>query len=564
MAARQAQFPLPGTNVTGGFGRTALTPRGLPVCTGNGGVVPCPPTTEIPQNVRIGDIDGGGHPEIVIGANFFTEIPQTAHPSSHCAQAQANTICLQAGRAYVYRGEDVAGSNPAVVLDGTGPGQTPAKVIRNLAAQSDANDPAAFVRSEAFGHAAMPVGDVGQCRSGGAFPVVNPGDRCSIAARTNVRDGKPDMLISAHLADAPISNPDPSRFNEGVSFLLDGATGAVLHVIHHPEAQASAFFGYTTRQTFPFGQLFGTTLPDYVQAGWQNYAGKPAAGRLYVLNGDFNNPFAVIGTLNDPTPTTNERFGVAREGVGDLVPGETGVEAMVGPFPSNENFSDAITDVHFMNLLSGKELQRIPDPDQQLSSSFGYQVTPLGDLNDDGFLDFATAASTWDSPGTGGATGITNQGRIYVFRSDNTPPPNPGGYGGPVVYPRPTPGGGPGGPTSLAGCPPGRRLLTLTSGNDQRNGTAGNDLIFAGAGNDTVDALGGDDCVDLGLGNDGGQGGLGRDLILGGGGVDRIEGNDGNDRLRGGSLADTILGGFGNDVLHGQSGNDRASWQPWA
>ena len=289
VADRQAQFPLPGTNVTAGFGRTAITPRGLPVCAGNAGVTPCPPATDIPQPVRIGDIDNQGQPEIVIGANFFTEIPQTANPSSHCAQAPANTICFQTGRAYIYRGEEVAGSSPAVVLDGTGPGQTPPKVIRNPAAQADTPDQAAFVRAEAFGHAVMPVGDVGQCRSGGTFPVVGPGDRCSRDARTNVRDGRPDVIISAHLADGPYHNPDPSRFNEGVSFLVDGSTGAILHVINHPEVQASAFFGYTTRQTFPFGQLFGTPLPDYVQAGWQNYAGKPQAGRLYVLNGDFNN-----------------------------------------------------------------------------------------------------------------------------------------------------------------------------------------------------------------------------------------------------------------------------------
>ena len=553
---RRLQFA--GTTIVAGFGRTAITPRGLPVCAGNAGVTPCPPTSEIPQNVRTGDIDGGGHPEIVIGANFFPEIPQTAHPNSHCAQAPANTICHQAGRAYIYRGEDVAGSNPAVVLDGSGPGQTPAKVIRNMAAQADIGDQAAFVRAEAFGHAVMPVGDVGTCRSGTAgFPVVAPGERCTVAARTNAPDGKPDVIISAHLADGPAFNPDPSRFNEGVSFVVDGATGAFLHTIHHPEPQPSAFFGYTTRQTFPFGQLFGTALPDYVQASWQNYAGKPAAGRLYVLNGDFNNPFALIATVNDPTPTSNARFGVAREGVGNLVPTEPGVEALVGNFPANENFPDAITDVHFMNLLNGKSLQRIDDPDQQPSSSFGYQVTPLGDLNEDGFLDFAASSPSWDSPAVGAVAGRSNQGRIYIYRSDNTaPPPTGGGRGGG--------GGGGGTPTRPAGplqaftdCPASAaNVIRGSAAGGSITGTPRGDRIFGGTGNDIVDALAGDDCVDLGTGDDRGQGGLGNDLLIGGLGGDRVAGSDGNDRLRGNPGNDRLEGGRGNDNVAGDSGND--------
>jgi len=380
----------------------------------------------------------------VIGANRFTEVPATAQPDSHCAQAAAGTPCLDAGRVYVYRGEEIAGSNPAEILDGVGAGETPPKIIRNLGAQSDAND-RTFTRSEIFGHAQFPIGDVGACRTGGGFAAVSPGDRCSTAARTNVPDGRPEMVISAHRADGTVFNPDPSRFEEGFSFLVDGATGTFLHIYHHPEPLPNALYGYTTRQSFPVGNLFGTPLPELLQAGWQNYQGKAAAGRLYLLNGDFNNPFPVIATLEDPTPTTNERFGVARESVGDLVPGNTGGELLVGNFPSNVGRPDAITDMHFMNALSGQELQRISDPDQQLASQFGYQATPLGDLNEDGFLDFATSSPQWDSPASGGTAGVTNQGRIYIFRSDNSPAPTP------PRAPGGTPGGGPpgGGPNNV-------------------------------------------------------------------------------------------------------------------
>lgn len=554
IAARQAEFPLPATNVRGGFGRTATTPRGLPLCAGNGGVVPCPSTTVIPEAVRIGDMEGGGQPDVVIGANRFAEIGSTANPESHCAQqADPNGICLDAGRAYIYRGEDIAGTNPATTLE------TPLRTLKNPGAQSDAND-ITFTRSEIFGHAQFPIGDVGVCRTGGSFGTANPGERCATRSRTNVPDGKPEVIISAHRADAPINNPDPSRFEEGFSFLVDGATGAILHVYHHPEPQPNALFGYTTRQTFALGDMGGSVLPDLVHGAFQNAQNKTQAGRLYLLNGDFNAPFPILSLLNDPTPTTNERFGIAREGVGDLVPGNTGNEMLVGNFPSNENLPDALTDLHFMNALSGNELQRISDPDQQPSSQFGYQVSPLGDLNDDGFLDFATSAPLWDSPGTGGAAGTRNQGRIYIYRSDNTQPPpdggGGGGGGGAGIDPGPTPSAPPSPALALTGCGAGKSSLSLTAGNDTRNGTTGGDLIFAGAGNDVIDALAGDDCVDLGLGDDRGQGGSGSDLVLGAAGDDRVLGNDGNDRLRGGPGVDRVLGGFGDDTLHGQGDND--------
>ncbi|MDQ4026186.1 MAG: hypothetical protein M3217_11975, partial [Actinomycetota bacterium] len=545
--AQQSQFPGPAIVVRGGFGRTAITPRGLPVCTGNGGVTPCPSVTLMPQAVRIGDMDGGGVPDAVIGANRFTEIGSTAAPGSHCQQTDPagtnlSAVCFDAGRAYMYRGEDIAGSNPATPLE------TPMRTLRNPAAQSDVNDQT-FTRSEIFGHAMFPIGDVGQCRTGGAFGTVGPGERCTTAARTNVPDGRPDVIISAHRADATPFNPDPSRWEEGFSFLIDGATGAYLHIYHHPEPQANALFGYTTRQSFPIGDVGFSPLPDLVQGAFQTTHDRAQAGRLYLLNGDFNASFPLIQALNDPTPTTNERFGIAREAVGDLVPGNTGPELLVGVFPSNEQgFPDARTDLHFMNSRSGEELQRISDPDNQLASQFGYQVSPLGDLNVDGFLDFATAAPSWESPGAGAAAGRTNQGRIYIYRSDNSPPPASRRPAAPT----------PAAPArSLAGCAAGKASLSLTAGNDTRNGTPRGDLIFAGAGNDIIDALAGDDCVDLGLGNDRGQGGAGKDLVLGEGGDDRILGNDDDDRLRGGPGIDTVLGGFGNDTLHGQSGNDR-------
>lgn len=147
-------------------------------------------------------------------------------------------------------------------------------------------------------------------------------------------------------------------------------------------------------------------------------------------------------------------------------------------------------------------------------------------------------------PGTGNAVTFTVV----------APSPGPADGGGRRSYiaPRPPPG-------TLAGCPLGGQLLSLTSASDNRNGTSGNDLIRAGSGDDTVDALAGDDCVDLGPGVDRGQGGAGDDLVRGGDGSDRVLGNDGDDRLSGGAGPDAVLGGTGNDTVYGQAGHDRVA-----
>lgn len=93
----------------------------------------------------------------------------------------------------------------------------------------------------------------------------------------------------------------------------------------------------------------------------------------------------------------------------------------MGNFSSQGGRPDAQSDLHFFQPAGEQVLQTISSPDPQPASSFGYQAVPLGDLNEDGFLDFATSSPNFDAPSVGGATGIADQGRIYIFRSDNSP-----------------------------------------------------------------------------------------------------------------------------------------------
>ena len=459
IASRIAENPLPAVAtaanpVRGGFGRTVTSPRGLPPCATNSGIGDCPSQVTIPSAVRIGDLDQGGVPDIIVGANGFPETGATAHPDSHCAATAGTATCVQTGRSYVYRGEDIAGSNPATNLE------TPLWTLRALSAQKD--DP--FVpagTNENFGHSQMPVGDVGTCRSGGAFPVATAGARCVASARTITPDGKPDFVISAHRSDVPIFNPDPAFTETGVSFLYDGATGAILYTYNDPEPQKDALFGFTTGQQFAVGNLGDTALPDVVLAGFQQASNKAQAGRAYVFSGNFTANFITFAQIDDPTPNTFGRFGNPTEGVGDLVQGaQVGNEVMVGQFSAVQTplKEDTDFDVNIMNPANNKQLQNIKDPDNQPESGFGSKLFPMGDLNTDGFLDFAVSSVRWDKPAAGADPAILDAGRLYIFRSDpnavvppppsNVGPPGPAGARGPAG---PTGGRGATGPTGPKG-----------------------------------------------------------------------------------------------------------------
>jgi hypothetical protein len=74
-------------------------------------------------------------------------------------------------------------------------------------------------------------------------------------------------------------------------------------------------------------------------------------------------------------------------------------------------------EVAFVNTLNGTTLQAVGDPDQQRGSDFGIGIAPLGEINGDGFLDFAVSAARLDRGG------LTDVGRLYVMRSNNTPLP---------------------------------------------------------------------------------------------------------------------------------------------
>jgi FG-GAP repeat protein len=396
------------------FGATVLAPAGLPACADNAGVGSCLPSSgsgSMPEAVRTGDLDGGGRPDIVVGASFVQDRDST-NPACDDTPGPDNNVCDRSGRLYMYRGEEIAGSDPSAVLS------APAWNIKNPLAQADAPGLTVATEPELFGDSAAPVGDVGTCTA--AAPV--PGRRCPSAEISQTLDGKPEVLVSAARVDYPLQNPNPDRFDVGVALLLDGATGALLHTYLHPEPQAGSIFGFTIANQPAAGDLGHTVLPDlYLPAVSQNVQFR-GQGRGYVLNGERVSPDTItLATLNDSTPQASGGFGTSSAGAGDLV-GDSRNELLVGElsFHSPPQNPNTISDVHIFDPLTEQALQTIADPDQQAASNFGASLAPLGDLNGDGFLDLAVGAGRFDA-----STNQPDTGRLYVFRSNNTPPPTP-------------------------------------------------------------------------------------------------------------------------------------------
>jgi hypothetical protein len=398
-----------------GFGGTVLAPSALPPCAGNGGVGACASVT---ADIRRGDLDGGGRADIVVGARSYHESNPATNPA--CDPGP----CTEAGRFYVYRGESIAGSNPATDYD------TAIQTIKNPMAQSD--DPAqpAHTYREAMGYSVAPLGDVGRCND--ATPT--PGDYCRSVPPGPTppqTDGVPDWVASSHRVDMF------GMFDTGVAFVIDGRTGEIINLHRHPEPQSSSIFAFSNYNQPAPGDLASSTLPDSYQSAMVQNGQYRAQGKGWVMRGDqFGGAnHAYLSVLNDPTPNKIGNFGTSSAGIGN-VSGDDRNEMMIGAYGPHapQVIDDVISDVHIFSPLTDQALQTIPDPEQQPGSGFGRVVMPMGDLNDDTFLDYAVGAGGYDpgqsvicSPCTGNNPA---QGRIYLMLSDNSPAPPSGGSGG--------------------------------------------------------------------------------------------------------------------------------------
>lgn len=539
LADRQSQAALGGGPQ---FGRVMASPQAMAPCAGsvaennNAGVGPCPPT---PLASRIGDLDGDGVGDIVVTARNFRETPAQSVPGTVCADSTV-AFCTN-GKAWAYSGAAIAGSDPEAILD---------TIIYDI------QNPIAQTASGEFGGNLYRLGDV-DTNVGTTDCFATPG-AASCA---------PEFTIAVRNADYPLASPRIGFDAVGAAVVFKGATGAVHQTrggtvaVTHPEIQKLAQFSGSFNGGRAVGDLGATTLPDILlPAGLQN-AHTTDDGKIWAFNavgggGGATGSWQFAG-MTDPTPVVGGNFGGAFTGVGNLVggPGAPANELLVGGFrfdPFTETTNNTVADVHFVNIESGRNLMTIPNPSGATGDGFGVGLIPMGDLNADGYLDFAASAYL--------ANGVrAAQGRAWIFTSDNSPPPPPPTRPAPQVTGPAAPAPAPPSGTQTVSLQPGacanRTIGTLDG--ERIRGTLAGDEIFGFGGRDSISGYQGRDCVDGGRSGDRLYGGDGNDKLVGGSGGDRLDGGDGRDELFGGSGRDRLDGSYGDDMLAGGSGNDR-------
>ena len=527
------------------FGRVMASPQAMPPCAGSpaennsNGIGPCPPT---PRPSRIGDLNGDGAPDIVVTARNFRETPAQAVPGTVCARSTA-TFCTN-GKAWAYSGGAIPGSNPRAILD---------TIIYDM------RNPIAQTTSGEYGGNLYRIGDINTDVS-----------TTDCFATPGAASCAPEFTIPIRNADYPIASPGVAFEGVGAAILFNGANGAVLpvagggNVITSPEPQRLSQFSGAFNGGRPVGDLGASTAPDILLPAALQNALSTDDGKIWAFNAVGGGGGATgswqFASMTDPTPYPGSNFGGAFTGVGNIADGPHAPanELLVGGFHFDtftEVSNNAVEDVHFVNIQSGTNLMTIPNPSGARGQGFGVGLIPMGDLNDDGFIDFA--ASAYLANGV-----IGGQGRAWIFRSDNSPPPPPPTRAAPVAEGPQTPQFR--GETLRAGSCANRMIGTDIG--ERLMGSLAGDEIFGFGGNDTIRGFAGRDCVDGQGGNDSLRGDDDNDKVLGGAGADRLRGGDdrdelfggtGNDRLDGDTENDMVAGGSGNDRVLGSAGNDR-------
>ncbi|HEV3377620.1 MAG TPA: integrin alpha, partial [Thermoleophilaceae bacterium] len=310
----------PSASQGGAFGRTVLSPSGQPPCVGFGGAAfdiagvdqnPC--AYPAGSFVARGDLDGGGKPDIGVGASDFTDGTTGADAGDPAANPNCTTSsCFQTGRYFVYRGEDLAGLPPSTPLENT------LYTIKNPLVQDDVATINSRFHREAMGYSVAPVGDLGRCTAT-TTPILPTDDPdsyyCLNTDNTTAPDARPEIVLSAHRVDAN------GLGDVGVAFVIDGPTGRVLDVLNHPQPQQTSIFAFSNYNQPALGDAGSNVTPDIYQGAMIHDVQFRAQGRGWVLNGDFRFGGAnhyEIAQLDDPTPSKIANFGTSSAGVGNV------------------------------------------------------------------------------------------------------------------------------------------------------------------------------------------------------------------------------------------------------
>jgi hypothetical protein len=202
-------------------------------------------------------------------------------------------------------------------------------------------------------------------------------------------DGATDLLVAAHTEDAGASN-------SGRAYLFSGATGALLRTFVSPNPIANGIFG---RDTEGVPDLDGDGRGEVlVGAG-----GDLGTGRAYLFSGATG---ALLRTFASPNPRVGGRFGDALGAVPD-VDGDGTADLLVGAYVELEG-TIAAGRAHLFSGATGALLRSLGSLNPKPSGFFGYSVAGVPDADGDGRGDLLVGGVQEDGPGT-------STGRAYLF-----------------------------------------------------------------------------------------------------------------------------------------------------
>ena len=218
-------------------------------------------------------------------------------------------------------------------------------------------------------------------------------------------DNAPDVLVGA-----PYAAVGTNRV-QGQAYAFSSRTGKLLYTIDDPAPHAGATFGWHVAAG---GDFNGDGVPDVlVGAPYKDVSTNRSEGEAFVFNGVDG---ALLFSLHNPAPSDKSYscFGLTVAASPD-VNGDGIAEILVSaPYQTVDQYHIQ-GEVFLFDGRTGRHLSTIDNPAPHQGSAFGYVVVSPGDVNGDRIPDLVISAA--------GQTLLERYfavGRVYIFLSRST------------------------------------------------------------------------------------------------------------------------------------------------